>query len=151
MDLPPPPSSQQMVVSRDVLFFTAKGHCVRLATCKLPEPGMKLVNYICWTMVSERKSDRHGLVYQKGQKMFMMQATPMETQKPFALMETDGEEVASMAASKQGRKIDDIDKDVEITLVDETQRRYDDDLMFDIGFLDDEEVFAEQDMAEKEI
>ncbi|GKA26827.1 putative ribonuclease H-like domain-containing protein, partial [Tanacetum coccineum] len=32
-------------------------------------------------------------------------------------------------ASKQGRKIDDIDKDVEITLVDETQRRYDDDLI----------------------
>ncbi|GJV55244.1 hypothetical protein Tco_1456249, partial [Tanacetum coccineum] len=54
-------------------------------------------------------------------------------------------------ASKQGRKIDDIDKDVEITLVDETQRRYDDDLMFDTGVLDDEEVFAGQDMAEKEI
>ncbi|GJU01071.1 putative ribonuclease H-like domain-containing protein [Tanacetum coccineum] len=34
-------------------------------------------------------------------------------------------------ASKQGRKINDIDKDAEITLVDETQRRYGDDLMFD--------------------
>ncbi|GJR46791.1 hypothetical protein Tco_1314894 [Tanacetum coccineum] len=34
-------------------------------------------------------------------------------------------------ASKQGRKIDDIDKDAEITLVDETQGRYGDDLMFD--------------------
>ncbi|GJX48004.1 putative ribonuclease H-like domain-containing protein [Tanacetum coccineum] len=33
--------------------------------------------------------------------------------------------------SKQGRKIDDIDKDAEITLVDETQGRYGDDLMFD--------------------
>ncbi|GKF31255.1 hypothetical protein Tco_0101053, partial [Tanacetum coccineum] len=54
-------------------------------------------------------------------------------------------------ASKQGRKIDDIDKDVEITLIDETQGRYDDDLMFDIGVLDDEEVFARQDMDEKEI
>ncbi|GJY66065.1 hypothetical protein Tco_0468303 [Tanacetum coccineum] len=54
-------------------------------------------------------------------------------------------------ASKQGRKINDIDKDVEITLVDETQGRYDDDLMFDTGVLDDEEVFAGQDMAEKEI
>ncbi|GJX23474.1 hypothetical protein Tco_0227919 [Tanacetum coccineum] len=43
-------------------------------------------------------------------------------------------------ASKQGRKIDDIDKDAEITLVDETQGRY-----------GDEEVFAGQDMAEKEI
>ncbi|GKC93288.1 hypothetical protein Tco_1158730 [Tanacetum coccineum] len=54
-------------------------------------------------------------------------------------------------ASKQGRKIDDINKDVEITLVDETQGRYGDDLMFDIGVLDDEEVFAGQDMVEKEI
>ncbi|GKD46367.1 hypothetical protein Tco_1271012 [Tanacetum coccineum] len=54
-------------------------------------------------------------------------------------------------ASKQGRKIDNIDKDAEITLVDETQERYGDDLMFDIGVLDDEEVFARQDMAEKYI
>ncbi|GKE92072.1 hypothetical protein Tco_1573167, partial [Tanacetum coccineum] len=34
-------------------------------------------------------------------------------------------------ASKQGRKIDDIDQDTEVTLVDETQRRYDDAQMFD--------------------
>ncbi|GJS23132.1 hypothetical protein Tco_0451764 [Tanacetum coccineum] len=54
-------------------------------------------------------------------------------------------------ASKQGRKIHDIDKDAEITLVDETQGRYGDDLMFDTGVLDDEEVFAGQDIAEKEI
>ncbi|GJR83554.1 hypothetical protein Tco_0154339 [Tanacetum coccineum] len=54
-------------------------------------------------------------------------------------------------ASKQGRKINSIDKDAEITLVDETQGRYGDDLMFDTGVLDDEEVFAGQDMAEKEI
>ncbi|GJU41033.1 hypothetical protein Tco_1193990 [Tanacetum coccineum] len=42
----------------------------------------------------------------------------------------------------KGRKIDDIDKDAEITLIDETQGRYGDDLMFDIGVLDDEEVFT---------
>ncbi|GJT07945.1 hypothetical protein Tco_0842407 [Tanacetum coccineum] len=54
-------------------------------------------------------------------------------------------------ASKQGRKINGIDKDAEITLVDETQGRYGDDLMFDTGVLDDEEVFAGQDMAKKEI
>ncbi|GJY55652.1 hypothetical protein Tco_0454767 [Tanacetum coccineum] len=54
-------------------------------------------------------------------------------------------------ASKQERKIDDIDKDAKITLVDETQGRYGDDLMFDTGVLDDEEVLAGQDMAEKEI
>ncbi|GJS25088.1 hypothetical protein Tco_0453720 [Tanacetum coccineum] len=54
-------------------------------------------------------------------------------------------------ASKQGRKIDDIDKDAEITLVDETQGMYGDDLMFDTSVLDEKEVFAEQDMAEKDI
>ncbi|GKB64103.1 hypothetical protein Tco_0920289, partial [Tanacetum coccineum] len=53
-------------------------------------------------------------------------------------------------ASKQGRKIDDIDADAEITLVDETQGRHDDDLIFDTSVLNDEEVFAGQDMAEKE-
>ncbi|GJZ12541.1 hypothetical protein Tco_0547771 [Tanacetum coccineum] len=48
-------------------------------------------------------------------------------------------------ASKQGRKIDDIDNDAEITLVDETQGRHDDDIMFDVSDLASEEVFvAEQ-------
>ncbi|GJX42011.1 hypothetical protein Tco_0257001 [Tanacetum coccineum] len=51
----------------------------------------------------------------------------------------------------KGRKIDDIDKDAEITLIDKTQRRYGDDQMFDTGVLDDEEVFAGQDIDEKEI
>ncbi|GJT97314.1 putative ribonuclease H-like domain-containing protein [Tanacetum coccineum] len=41
---------------------------------------------------------------------------------------------------KQGRKIDDIDKDAEITLIDDTQGRYGDDLMFDTGVLDDVDV-----------
>ncbi|GKG19761.1 hypothetical protein Tco_0376860, partial [Tanacetum coccineum] len=54
-------------------------------------------------------------------------------------------------ASKQRRKIDDIDADAEITLVDETQGRHDDDLMFDTSVLNDEEVFARHDMAEKEV
>ncbi|GJT94333.1 putative ribonuclease H-like domain-containing protein [Tanacetum coccineum] len=48
-------------------------------------------------------------------------------------------------ASKQGRKIDDIDKNAEITLVDETHERYGDDLMFYTSDLAGEEVFvAEQ-------
>ncbi|GKD01397.1 hypothetical protein Tco_1171671, partial [Tanacetum coccineum] len=48
-------------------------------------------------------------------------------------------------ASKQGRKINDINKDAEITLVDETQGRYGDNLMFDTSDLAGEEVFvAEQ-------
>ncbi|GKF29893.1 hypothetical protein Tco_0096235, partial [Tanacetum coccineum] len=53
-------------------------------------------------------------------------------------------------ASKLGRKINDINADAEITLVDETQGRHDDDdLMFDTRVLNDEEVFTGQDTAEK--
>ncbi|GJU19918.1 hypothetical protein Tco_1153260 [Tanacetum coccineum] len=55
-------------------------------------------------------------------------------------------------ASKQGRKIDDIDKDAEITLVDETQGRYGDDIMFDVSDLASEEVFvAEQGVSDKDV
>ncbi|GJZ75311.1 hypothetical protein Tco_0639776 [Tanacetum coccineum] len=54
-------------------------------------------------------------------------------------------------ASKYERKIDDIDADTEITLVDETQGKHDDDLMFDTGVLNDEEVFVGEDMAKKEV
>ncbi|GJR88918.1 hypothetical protein Tco_0212929 [Tanacetum coccineum] len=52
-------------------------------------------------------------------------------------------------ASKQGRKIDEINQDAEVTLVDETQGRYGDNLMFDTGVLDMEE--KEVDMAEKDV
>ncbi|GJU88418.1 putative ribonuclease H-like domain-containing protein [Tanacetum coccineum] len=55
-------------------------------------------------------------------------------------------------ASKQGRKIDDIDKDAEITLVDETHGRHDDDIMFDVSDLASEEVFvAEQGVSNKDV
>ncbi|GJS29417.1 putative reverse transcriptase domain-containing protein [Tanacetum coccineum] len=54
-------------------------------------------------------------------------------------------------ASKQGRKINNIDANAEINLVDESQGRRDDHLMFDTCVLNDEDVFAGQDMAEKEV
>ncbi|GJZ18652.1 hypothetical protein Tco_0554775 [Tanacetum coccineum] len=53
-------------------------------------------------------------------------------------------------ASKQGMRIKDIDVDVEVTLVNETQERQDDDLMFDTGVLDDDEVFVDVTTIEKE-
>ncbi|GJV17427.1 hypothetical protein Tco_1362750 [Tanacetum coccineum] len=53
-------------------------------------------------------------------------------------------------ASKQGRSIEDIDADAEVTLVNETQERQDDDLMFDTGVLDDDEVFVDVTAVEKE-
>ncbi|GJR88848.1 putative ribonuclease H-like domain-containing protein [Tanacetum coccineum] len=53
-------------------------------------------------------------------------------------------------ASKQRRSIEDIDKDAEVSLVDETQGRSDDTKMFDTYALIGDEVFAENDMTEKE-
>ncbi|GKF02575.1 hypothetical protein Tco_0029498, partial [Tanacetum coccineum] len=50
-------------------------------------------------------------------------------------------------ASKQGRKIEDLDADAEVTLVDETQEMNNDNLMFDIGVLEEQE----KEVAEKEV
>ncbi|GJY96372.1 hypothetical protein Tco_0513282 [Tanacetum coccineum] len=58
------------------------------------------------------------------------------------LLETSSGSAPDEDASKQRRKIDDIDKDAEFTLVDETQRMYGDDLMFDTSDLASEEVFV---------
>ncbi|GJU64706.1 hypothetical protein Tco_1246541 [Tanacetum coccineum] len=54
-------------------------------------------------------------------------------------------------ASKQGRKIDDIDKDAKITLVHETQGRYGDEEMFDTCVLDGDEVLAEPEVTDKDV
>ncbi|GJS64731.1 hypothetical protein Tco_0679295 [Tanacetum coccineum] len=53
----------------------------------------------------------------------------------------------------KGRKIDEIYQDAEVTLVDETQGRYGDNLMFDNDVLDNEQDMAEKevDMAEKDV
>ncbi|GKA88812.1 hypothetical protein Tco_0810624 [Tanacetum coccineum] len=53
-------------------------------------------------------------------------------------------------ATKQGKRIKDIDADVEVTLVNETQERQDEDLMFDTGVLGDDEVFVDVTTIEKE-
>ncbi|GJT64555.1 hypothetical protein Tco_1016035 [Tanacetum coccineum] len=50
-------------------------------------------------------------------------------------------------ASKQGRKIEDLDADAKVTLVDETQEINDDNLMFDTGVLEEQE----KEVAEKEV
>ncbi|GKB17859.1 hypothetical protein Tco_0851782 [Tanacetum coccineum] len=53
-------------------------------------------------------------------------------------------------ASKQGRSIEDIDVDDEVTLVNETQERHDDNWMFDTRVLDDDEVFVDATTIKKE-
>ncbi|GJU53710.1 putative ribonuclease H-like domain-containing protein [Tanacetum coccineum] len=53
-------------------------------------------------------------------------------------------------ASKQGMSIADFDADVEVILVDETQERQDDGLMFDTGVLDTNEMHVEVKVDEKD-
>ncbi|GKB34481.1 putative ribonuclease H-like domain-containing protein [Tanacetum coccineum] len=60
-------------------------------------------------------------------------------------------EIASLKkredASKQGRRIEDINADAEVTLVNETQERQDEDLMFDTGVSDDTTTGVEDSVA----
>ncbi|GKA60350.1 uncharacterized mitochondrial protein-like protein [Tanacetum coccineum] len=51
---------------------------------------------------------------------------------------------------RKGRSIEDIDADVDVSLVDETQERQDDDLMFDTGVLEDDEMHVEAKVDGKE-
>ncbi|GJX04328.1 putative ribonuclease H-like domain-containing protein [Tanacetum coccineum] len=51
-------------------------------------------------------------------------------------------------ASKQGRKIADLDTDAEVTLIDKTQEIYDEEMLFDVQ---GEEVVAEKEVVEKEV
>ncbi|GJS77994.1 hypothetical protein Tco_0727875 [Tanacetum coccineum] len=53
-------------------------------------------------------------------------------------------------ASKQGTRIEDINADAEVTLVNETQERQDEDLMFDTRVLDDDEVCVDVTTIKKE-
>ncbi|GKE27588.1 hypothetical protein Tco_1442972, partial [Tanacetum coccineum] len=63
-------------------------------------------------------------------------------------------EIASLKkredASKQGRRIKDIDVDAEVTLVNETKERQDEDLMFDTKVLDGDEMFVDATTGEKD-
>ncbi|GJS61291.1 hypothetical protein Tco_0656075 [Tanacetum coccineum] len=55
-------------------------------------------------------------------------------------------------ASKQGRKIADLDDDDEVTLIDETQEINDEEMLFDVqDDLQGEEVVAEKEVAEKQV
>ncbi|GJT24042.1 hypothetical protein Tco_0893979 [Tanacetum coccineum] len=51
-----------------------------------------------------------------------------------------------------GRKIADLDADAKVTLIDETQERYDEEMLFDVQVdLQGEEVVAEKEVVEKEV
>ncbi|GKA61701.1 hypothetical protein Tco_0761220 [Tanacetum coccineum] len=52
---------------------------------------------------------------------------------------------------RKGRKIDDLDADAEVTLIDEAQGMNDDNLMFDIGVFDEHEVEVEKVVSTAEV
>ncbi|GJT37473.1 hypothetical protein Tco_0937338 [Tanacetum coccineum] len=55
-------------------------------------------------------------------------------------------------ASKQGRKIADLDADAEVTSIDETQEIFDEEMLFDVqDDLQGEEVVAEKEVSKKEV
>ncbi|GJY31295.1 hypothetical protein Tco_0414790 [Tanacetum coccineum] len=55
-------------------------------------------------------------------------------------------------ASKQVRKIANLDADAEVTLIDKTQERYDEEMLFDVqDDLQGEEVVTEKEVVEKEV
>ncbi|GJW80697.1 hypothetical protein Tco_0144672 [Tanacetum coccineum] len=59
-------------------------------------------------------------------------------------------EIASL--EKRGRKIADLDADKEVTLIDETQERYGEEMLFDVqDDLQGEEVVAKKEVAENEV
>ncbi|GJX17777.1 hypothetical protein Tco_0218609 [Tanacetum coccineum] len=61
-------------------------------------------------------------------------------------------ETSGLKRLRKGRKIADLDVDEEVTLIDETQERYDEEMLFDVqDDLQGEEVVAEKEVAEKEV
>ncbi|GJR28490.1 putative ribonuclease H-like domain-containing protein [Tanacetum coccineum] len=79
-----------------------------------------------------------------------------DTQAPQSSVPSDPINVADEAVNKEprgciqtGEEIDDIDKDAEITLVDETQGRYGDEDMFGVNNLDGDEVVVESEVTDK--
>ncbi|GJY18470.1 hypothetical protein Tco_0389961 [Tanacetum coccineum] len=52
--------------------------------------------------------------------------------------------------SKQGRRIANLDANAEVTLINKTQERQDEDFMFDVGVLDGDKVIVDMEASEKE-
>ncbi|GKE88615.1 hypothetical protein Tco_1566090 [Tanacetum coccineum] len=84
---------------------------------------------------------------------------PQKKQKPrrkqrkgIEIPSSSGEPIANKAANEE--HVPTYSNDpllIEVTIVDETQERNGDNLMFDTGVLDNKEVFLEQDITEKEV
>ncbi|GJZ70926.1 hypothetical protein Tco_0634777 [Tanacetum coccineum] len=82
-------------------------------------------------------------------RVFDLETIKTAQAKEIAIISSEDEGLGDQEdASKQGRKIDDIDQDAKVTLVNETQGMYDDAQMFDTYVFNGEEVFvAEQTLA----
>nr|GEU61129.1 hypothetical protein [Tanacetum cinerariifolium] len=83
--------------------------------------------------------DRHNVVF----------VISFHTKKVFANMKREVKGLSEEDASKQGRMIDNINQDVDITLVDETQGRMNEEEMFGVNDLDGDEVVVDATTGEK--
>ncbi|GKA03363.1 hypothetical protein Tco_0676144 [Tanacetum coccineum] len=102
---------------------------------------------LCEELIDDRSPFWKEIEVNAGNSNFMLHNLVLQVQVNVA--EGVREEIREDAFN-QGRSIEDIDKDAEVSLVDETQGRSDDAEMFDTDALIGNEVFAENDMIEKD-
>ncbi|GJR69869.1 hypothetical protein Tco_0015934 [Tanacetum coccineum] len=148
--------------------------------CLATNQNFNLSKYIFDAIVKHLEGGVKFLMYPRFVQVFINQqlgdmshhkkiyVNPSHTKKIFANVKREGKDFSGRVtplfatmmiqatnkkreeASNQGRSIEDINKDAEVSLVDETQRRTDDANMFDTDALFGNEVFAENDMIEKD-
>ncbi|GJU75084.1 hypothetical protein Tco_1272154 [Tanacetum coccineum] len=102
--------------------------------------------------LDSRKSTSGGIQFLGGDKLVSWSSKKQDcTSMSSAEAEVESSNDVSLGdqedAPKQGRKIADLDADAEVTLVDETQEMNDDNLMFDIDVLEEQE----KEVAKKEV
>ncbi|GJY44352.1 hypothetical protein Tco_0432565 [Tanacetum coccineum] len=108
----------------------------RVNTSRSGEDSMKLKELMEFcTKLQQRVLDLENTKTAQAQEITSLKLRVKKLEKKGGLGDQED-------ASKQGRKIDNIDKDAKITLVDETQWRYGDDIMFNVSDLVGEEVFV---------
>ncbi|GKB72223.1 hypothetical protein Tco_0933635 [Tanacetum coccineum] len=115
------------------------------------EDRLKLIDLMdMCTKLSEKVLDLEHTKTNQAQEITNLKLRVKKLEKKIGLRTHKFKRLYKEDAFNQGRSIKDIEKDVEVSLVDETQGRSDDAKMFDTYALIGNEVFAENDMIEKD-
>ncbi|GKE08194.1 hypothetical protein Tco_1411745 [Tanacetum coccineum] len=112
------------------------------------EPSMKLKELMdFYTKLQQRVLDQENTKTAQAQEITSLK---LRVDRSARVVSSDEASLGDQEdASKQGRKINDIDKDAKITLVDETQGRYGDEDMFRVHDLDGNDVVVESKVTNK--